>query len=59
LDLNGLLLAQDEGVKVWPKPYVVRDGAGSFLKFCLENFEVVFWTYSRERKIDEMLKLLQ
>jgi hypothetical protein len=49
----------DESDKGWPKPLVVRDGVGAFLQFCLENFEVSFWSCYRIRKMGELLAVLQ
>jgi hypothetical protein len=59
LDLNGLLIASDESDKGWPKPLVVWDGVGAFLQFCLENFEVSFWSCCRIRRMGELLVVLQ
>jgi hypothetical protein len=58
LDLNGLLIASDESGKGWPKPLVVRDGVGAFLQFCLENFEVSFWSCCWIRRMGELLAVL-
>ena len=42
LDINGMLLVQ---TKVGPKGNTrIRPGLEEFLEFCLDNFEVVFWS---------------
>jgi NLI interacting factor-like phosphatase len=60
LDLNGVLI--DEGTPPrgsYKKPLVVRDGVGPFLKFCVENFWVSFWSCCRGRKMDVLLAEIQ
>jgi hypothetical protein len=59
LDLNGLLISEGVSVKEYPRPLVVRDGVGSFLKFCLENFEVSFWSCCRRRRMNTLLAEIQ
>jgi hypothetical protein len=57
--MNKLLLAKDESLKSWPKPYIVRDGVGPFLKTCLDNFDVVFWSFYHKWGMAKMMKALQ
>ena len=59
LDLNGLLIDEGTAPKGCKKPLVVRDGVGPFLKFCLENFEVSFWSCCRSRRMKSLLAEIQ
>ena len=57
LDINGLLLVQTKQGTRWNTK--LRPGLEKFLEFCLDNFEVVFWSCVQEKRFQILWKALQ
>ena len=59
LDMNGLLLEKRPSLNGRDRVYSFREGVGEFLKLCMRNFEVVFWSCCNQRNLKAMFQALK
>ena len=59
LDMNGLLLEKRASLNGCDHIYSFREDVGEFLKFCMRNFEVVFWSCCNQRNLKAMFQALK
>ena len=59
LDMNGLLLEKRPSSNDCDHVYSFREDVGEFLEFCMQNFEVVFWSCCNQRNLKAMFQALK